>query len=332
MALQPQNVLQTEPPPLLPSVDCMRVLTNDPTTPIFDRFKEEMSRAGLWERIKVQHDALDPEGGRVGCMRAHINAWKASADSCKHLLIFEDDAKLDHKLLPTWNTHAETFLASQTPYDMLFMGFDLGWGPTIEASTDASNHNMTTWTAPVPNYNCTYTLHNWRSTHAYIISNDAMRAWRNMTTSVGDQPIDFILPGEYDTHRFFTVRPKVAFQRFHRSNVGWAGGQSTEKKGEDTSESEDLTPEEQAAKVLEEADNDVDAKMLHRLPNETDAQFAEKEQRFFEAFVSNQSNSRSMDSENQIWGADDDAAACEAVRWVPMFFNNSFDHSVEADE
>ena len=37
----------------------------------------------------------------------------------------------------------------------------------------------------------------WRSTHAYVISREAMVAWQNLTTAVGDQPIDFVLPNRY---------------------------------------------------------------------------------------------------------------------------------------
>ena len=125
---------------LLPSVDCVRVITNYNATDVrFQAFIDEARRVGLWDRTTVQQEALDPEGGRVGCFRAHVNAWRAGvADNCEHLLVVEDDVAFDESQLFRWNRRAEDFLRSRTPYDMIFPGFDLGWGNTLAASTSGA--------------------------------------------------------------------------------------------------------------------------------------------------------------------------------------------------
>ena len=57
---------------------------------------------------------------------------------------------------------------------MLFMGFDLGYSDSLELS-EIEHGQITTRADPRAGFECAYTIHNWRSTHAYVISRDAMR-------------------------------------------------------------------------------------------------------------------------------------------------------------
>ena len=300
------------PPALLPSVDCIRVLTvGDADDVTFRRFVKKTRRVGLWGRTTVQREAPDPEGGRVGCFRAHVRAWQAGvAERCNHLLVMEDDVFFDEEALPTWSQRAEALFRSRTPYDMLFMGFDLGWGDSLLAGIDP-NATVIARATPHAGLECTYTIHDWRSTHAYIISRDAMRTLQNLTTAVGDQPIDFLLPQQYDRGRFVALRPKVAFQSFHESKISWAKGEedtADSMGGDDEAEGEGSAPYPLANDaIVKMADNAMVNMMsmararlskqvvsaLDSLKNDTEK--LDHTQRHFEWLVSNMTRSRQMD-------------------------------------
>ena len=240
------------------------------------------------------------------------------------MLVVEDDVEFDQENLATWNARAEAFLQSGRPYDMLFAGFDLGWGHSLRESI-LPNASVVTTATPLTSSaacQCAYVLTNWRSTHAYIISRAAMREWQSMTTVVGEEPIDFHLPNLYnDRHGFIALRPKIAFQRFHGTSIPWDGATlsipwdgaalmranasniaALHSLGGEGALDDVATPAEV------EADNrhrkEAAAAALHlirrgtpqgRLPNETQSVFASRRQLFFEAYMSDAARSQAAD-------------------------------------
>jgi len=72
-------------------------------------------------------------------------------------------------------------------------------------------------------FKCIYKLRRWLCTQAYVISHAAMYRWRNLTYDVQTNiPIDFFLSSEpgYSDSAYFTVRPMMGFQRYHKPAVG----------------------------------------------------------------------------------------------------------------
>ena len=72
---------------LVPSIDCMRVITLNDSKEL-PLFEQEARRVGFWHRVSVQVEHHDPDGAAAGCSRAHIRAWNWGADhNCSHLLV-----------------------------------------------------------------------------------------------------------------------------------------------------------------------------------------------------------------------------------------------------
>jgi len=212
--------------PLLPLVDCIRVITLEDSDQ-YPLFVDEMNRVGIWDRVTVQTETRDPEGTAAGCSRAHMRAWAwGAANNCSHLLVFEDDVFFEDATLASWAVSANHFLRSDNPYDILLMGWDRH--PTVFANNSHHVEVPATWAqaTPYPKWpNCTYRLHQWAAMHAYIISNAAMHHWSGLKWSDSDKVyhgiLDHVLPRYHDRGGFYSIRPKCAFQRFHRSSIGW---------------------------------------------------------------------------------------------------------------
>jgi len=122
--------------------------------------------------------------------------------------------------------HANAFLANGTAYDMLF----LGYSPEVDARDGdkmAPFQHLSRMGGSVAEthdeFKCIYKLRRWLCTQAYVISHAAMYRWRNLTYDVQTNiPIDFFLSSEpgYSDSAYFTVRPMMGFQRYHKPAVG----------------------------------------------------------------------------------------------------------------
>lgn len=190
---------------ILPSVDCVRVISLNGSKALAP-LTDELKRLGLWDRTIVQTEQLDPDGGRAGCFRAHVRAWSHSKN-CSHLLVLEDDAFFENDTMALSTSRAEAFVGSGLPYDMLYLGWNrvMGIGQVNVIEIDGAD--------------CTFQLQGgWASTHAYVISNVAMR--RLSTMEFDGVALDMHLQGLNDT-TFSTIRPMSAFQRYHKTAIEW---------------------------------------------------------------------------------------------------------------
>ena len=221
--------VETPPPPgsylhpgALPSVDCVFALTMTNSTQMELLEWRLLLPFGLMHRTSVlEQRERDPDGGTAGIARAHTRAWNASLErGCTHTLVFEDDAFFDAAAAERSLPRVETFLRSGSPYDIVL----LGWGgqPSVGRG-------------PHP---CVYNISGWVDLHAYIISPEAAKRWQGLDWAElreqqrldgdrdpvpgrragdNDGAIDTALMRHHDRGRFYTVRPMVAFQRFHNS-------------------------------------------------------------------------------------------------------------------
>jgi len=211
------------PRPLLASVDCIRYLTlpNSTQTPPFER---QMRELGLWRRVAVQVSAPSPRGKEAGCFDAHQRAWSESlAAGCRNLLVLEEDVFFDARVVAPGAAHADDFLSrGDYDYDMLFLGWGLSFlNISTEVSTPAGSSATVediaagyTYVAPIDHYRCVYRIHHWLDTTAYVISRDAMQRYGALSYTPG-LPIDVMLQALHDRDRFFTIRPQIAYQRYH---------------------------------------------------------------------------------------------------------------------
>jgi len=134
-ALQPPRTqtLATKPE-FLPGVDCIRyIVVNEgnashPTNDALAPFQAQMERLGLWPRITVQWMVKDPRGKTAGCFAGHRQAWAAAlAEGCHNMMAMEEDLVYAEDEIEPSATHANAFITSGEPYDMLM----LGWGSSI---------------------------------------------------------------------------------------------------------------------------------------------------------------------------------------------------------
>jgi len=196
---------------LLSKVQCIRYLTlngSDQTA----LFEAQTKKMGLWDRVTVQTDERDPEGKAAGCLRAHVKAWNLALDEgCDNLLVLEEDVFFDRTMVQPTFSHINYFLGHNTSsYDMLF----LGWGDSfLNLTNDGVSAGYTSVT-PIKGYKCIWTIHHWLDTTAYVISRSMMERNKNLTY-INGLPIDVELQALEDRNRYFTVRPTVAFQRYH---------------------------------------------------------------------------------------------------------------------
>jgi hypothetical protein len=201
---------------LAPSIDCVRVITMEGST-VFSNLQYELQSLGLWNRTVVQIEQEDPDGGAAGCFRAHVRAWNSGLTSgCSNLLILEDDAFFDTAYVQHGFDAAEAFLQSSegTEYDLI----TLGW---------AAGENTITM-RPVADDMCVFWQSGeWRAAHAYVASRKFMNEYRTLEWDPNDKirtHIDLTL-SSLDRGLSATVRPMVAFQRFHESNVPWCNSE-----------------------------------------------------------------------------------------------------------
>ena len=125
--------------------------------------------------------------------------------------------------------HADAFLESGAPFDMFFLGYspkiDTSYGLLADLIAPDKYMNGSVAMYDDDAYQCVYRLHDWLCTQAYVISRDAMAAWRNLTyVPRVTAPIDVLLATRFDNDRFFTVRPQVAFQRYHGPTTNVTAG------------------------------------------------------------------------------------------------------------
>lgn len=85
-------------------------------------FNAECERIGL--RVE-RFPAIESQPGFVGCHKSHIAVLKmAKANNWEHVLIFEDDFQFLVDAA-TFQTNLEQFFASNTPYDVLMLSYNI---------------------------------------------------------------------------------------------------------------------------------------------------------------------------------------------------------------
>jgi len=76
---------------LLPDVDCIRYIAINGSSSQAP-FEAQMKALGLWDRITVQTEHLDPEGKTQGAFLSHQRAWAAAlVGGCNNLMVLEED-------------------------------------------------------------------------------------------------------------------------------------------------------------------------------------------------------------------------------------------------
>lgn len=241
---------------LVPTVDCVRVISLVNSS-LRQRILAEAHRVGLGDRLQVQEEIRDPEGGFAGVYRAHMRAAAAGlARGCAHQFVLEDDTFFDMPSVAAWNASAERFLRSGRAYDMLFAG----WPPALKTHAERA-----------PFQNCSlFRLHNWVDMHAYILSKESMRYWSEHVPDWGQQPvshllrfgygqllpIDVLLAQHHDRGRFYAPRPSVAIQADHVSTIG---GNDTAERAYQVSQSHPAyVHRQQDAILLQPSDRGAD--------------------------------------------------------------------------
>lgn len=198
-------------PYFLPTVKCVEVLSLRNSNSLHG-LTEELEAIGLANRTEYLIQVPDPEGKAAGCFRGHVKMWNnALAKGCETALILEDDARFEGATLQQGMHAADLFLRSKTPFDLYF----LGWNANFFAGYFPPENR--TRVHEVPGLNCSYNVHFWFETHAYIISRDAMQLYKDLQYQ--GVPIDDLLSFSWDRDRFFVARPKIAFQALHRSQA-----------------------------------------------------------------------------------------------------------------
>eukprot|EP00966_Prymnesium_polylepis_P185523 4300263-Prymnesium_polylepis.1 len=117
-----------------------------------------MTAIGLWHRVTVQWEQVDPDGKTAGSFRAHQRAWAAAlVEGCRNLLVLEEDVFFDAKSVEPAAAHANAFIeGAQDEYDMLL----LGWAPAFRPGADGIT-TVAPSSAP-----CVYHIHAWLLMHA----------------------------------------------------------------------------------------------------------------------------------------------------------------------
>ncbi|KAL1515770.1 hypothetical protein AB1Y20_002386 [Prymnesium parvum] len=206
---------------LFPSVPCARLLTLAGSTGAH-AFHSHLRARGLelGPKLVVQTERRDPDGSLYGVWRAHVRAWNASAASCAHLLVFEDDAAFDpdDEAVRAGAARAERLLASSAPYDLLLLGW-VGHG---------AGHAP--FASPLRGVPCVYAVRRlWRAQHAYVISRRAMLRLRELPPDrmqTPSQGIDgYLAEAMASELAVLVVRPMFVFQSYHESSNPWWPGE-----------------------------------------------------------------------------------------------------------
>ena len=182
---------------LLPSVQCIEyiALVGSQTLPLF---RQQMQALGFWNRVTLHPQRVDSEGKAAGVFRAHVNAWKSAvARGCHSALILEEDTFFNEPVVEQSMAHADNFLASGEPYDMLFLSYSTEHQSKEHFLRPLKDpqYMLTKWEPYAQNsYDCVYVLHRWLTTGAYVISRPTMERWSNLTYVANQTlPIDAYL-------------------------------------------------------------------------------------------------------------------------------------------
>eukprot|EP00966_Prymnesium_polylepis_P010408 240137-Prymnesium_polylepis.1 len=141
--------------PRLPAVDCVRYLALNGSS-ASRQIEAQLRSLGLWSRTIVQLEQPDPFGTVAGHFLAHLRAWSgALTGGCQNLMVLEDGVTFDEASLDAAEAHANEFVGSTHPYDMLLLGWQpafLDWQSVgrveLEAPSDVAEP-------------CVYRIHHW---------------------------------------------------------------------------------------------------------------------------------------------------------------------------
>jgi len=188
--------------------------------------KNELNAMKLSDSAEYLVQQPDPQGKAAGCFGGHVKMWNRALErGCEAALILEEDARFEGPVLKSGMASADTFLKSGNSYDMYF----LGWNADFFTGGHLPSKNLTKlWT--VPGAECSYKVHYWFETHAYIISKAAMEKYKDLNYT--GTPIDDLLSIDLDVDSF-VVRPKIAFQVLHRSQALSQGDEGVVTDGPD---------------------------------------------------------------------------------------------------
>ena len=208
---------------LFPSVQtgCAVILTTNASiskpSSQFHALRRTLQQHGLLERTNVR---VSPhmKDRRKGIYVAHVEAYKEGIRrKCAHMLILEDDAFFDERAVTQSASSVTAFLASDVPWDLLYLGYRI---PVTVTGQAARRLNSTArplyWNImddpprAVPGLPCIYRIRKPTFTHAYFISASGMVArseWKYRGVHM-----DIALE-KSDRSATYAVRPQLVFQR-----------------------------------------------------------------------------------------------------------------------